>query len=112
LGDAAAPRQVADVGWDGTELVAFRIHVPSEILFDNSGKPIQRGNILEWEQPLAARLEGTPVDLHVRMATESILQTTLLLFASTIVAAAATFGIVLWWFARRGRGADMAESHP
>jgi hypothetical protein len=111
VGPPAANR-VQDVGWNGTEAIAFRMHVPSEIVFHNSGEDIQRGNILEWEQALADRLKGEPVDLRVDMATESILYTTLLLFGSTIVAAAATFAMVVWWMARRGREGEMAESHP
>jgi len=107
---APARTAVGDVGWDGTELVAFRMHIPSEIFFNNSGHEIQRGNILEWEQPLAARLDGEPIEVEVHMATESILYTTLLLFGSTVAAAGATFAVVIWWLARRGREADMAES--
>ena len=108
----AAGRDVGDVGWNGGEIVAFRMHLPSEILFHNTGKPPQRGNILEWEQPLTTRLEGEPLELQVRMEPESILYTTLLLFGATMVAVALTFAIVLWWIVRRGRGARLAESHP
>jgi hypothetical protein len=107
----AAGKQVGDVGWDGTETVAFKMHLPSEILFENADSDVERGNILEWEQPLSARLEGEPLQLEAHIATESILYTTLRLFGSTILAVAATFGIVLWWVARHGREADMAESH-
>ena len=105
-----AGKAVGDVGWDGTERVAFRMHLPSEIFYENADSDVQRGNILEWEQPLAARLQGEPLRLEVHVATESILYTTLLLFGSTIVAVAVTFGVVLWWVARRGRETDMAES--
>jgi hypothetical protein len=109
----AAAKEVENVGWDGTELVAFRMHLPSEILFNNApGSVIQRGNILEWEQPLADRLHGTPLQIEAHIATESILRTTLLLFGSTVVAAGISFAIVVWWVARRGRGADVVESHP
>jgi hypothetical protein len=104
---AAAGRDVGDVGWGGSELVAFRVHLPSAIPFHNSAKPIQRGNILEWEQPLADRLAGTPLDIEVDMEPESILYTTLLLFGGTIVAACAAFGLVLWLFMRRGRDAGV-----
>ena len=100
-----ARRDVADVGWDGTEIVAFRMHLPSEILFENSDAEIMRGNILEWEQPLAARLDGQPLELRVQMAPETILYTTLLLFGSTVLAAAAAFAGVIWWLTRRGRHA-------
>ena len=103
-------RDVGNVGWDGHEVIAFRMHVPSEILFENSAEDVRRGNILEWEQALSARLHGEPLDLRVQMAPESILYSTLLLFGSTIVAAAITFALVLWWVARRGRPTDVAES--
>ena len=105
-----AGRDVGTVGWDGSELIAFRMHVPSEILFENSAEDVRRGNILEWEQPLSARLRGEPLDLRVQMAPESILYSTLLLFGSTILVAVLAFALVLWWVARRGRPADVAES--
>ena len=107
----AAGSAVGEVGWTGEEIVAFRMHVPSEILFHNTPSRQQdRGNILSWEQPLAARLQGEPLELRVRMEPESILYTTLLLFGATIVAAALTFAVILWWMARRARGAHLAES--
>jgi hypothetical protein len=86
------------------------MHIPSEIPFHNSPRPPQRGNILEWEQPLAARLRGTPLELRVTMEPRSILYSTLILFGSTILAVAATFAIVIWWVVRRGRAAAAAES--
>ncbi|MSO45881.1 MAG: hypothetical protein EXQ59_03825 [Acidobacteria bacterium] len=98
------------VGWTGQELVAFRMHLPSEIPFHNSPGSVQRGNILEWEQPLADRLKGAPLDLQVQLEPESILHTTLLLFGSMVVAAAVTFALLIWWVARRGRHGEMAES--
>ena len=107
----SAGRQPGDVGWKGDELVAFRVHVPSRIPFHNApSRKVERGNILAWEQPLASRLKGVPLDVQIQMEPQSILSRTLLLFGSTIVAAAATFGVVLWWVARRGRAAEMAES--
>ena len=98
------------IGWDGTELVAFRMHLPSEILFENSPEDVHRGNILEWDQPLDARLRGEPLDFRVQMSPDSILYSTLVLFGSTIVAAAATFAAFLWWAARRGRHREQVES--
>lgn len=105
----SAGREVRGVGWDGSEQVAFRMHLPSEILFHNSSADVRRGNILEWEQPLSLRANGEPLELRVQMAPESILYTTLLLFGSTVVAAALTFAAVVWWLVRRGRH-DIAES--
>jgi len=100
---------VPDVGWTGDELVAFRIHVPSEIPFHNSPGGVLRGNILEWEQPLRDRLAGDELDLQVSMEADSILYTTLILFGSTIVAAAFAFGGAVWWLRRRGRPARIAD---
>ena len=105
----AAAKAVGDVGWNGNELVAFRMHIPSVIAFHNApSKKVQRGNILEWEQPLAERLKGVPIDVEVNMEPDSILYTTLLLFGSTIVLAAVVFGVVIWRVAqaraRRSRG--------
>jgi hypothetical protein len=100
----AAAREVGDVGWTGAELVAFRMHIPSEIPFHNApSREVSRGHILEWEQPLTARLAGEPIEITVQMAPESILYTTLMLFGSTIVAAALTFAVVIWLVVRKGR---------
>ena len=100
---AAANKPIPDVGWEGTELVSFRLHIPSVIPFHNApSREVRRGNIVEWEQPLAARLQGEPLAIEVHMEPESILYSTLLLFASTIVAAALTFALVIWWVVKRG----------
>ena len=107
---AATRQEVGDVGWDGSELVAFRMHIPSRIPFHNSPGDVLRGNILEWDQPMSDRLEGVPLDLQVQMEPQSILYSTLILFGGTVVAAALTFGLVIWWVARRGRRAELAES--
>ena len=106
---ARAP--VEDVGWTGEELVLFKMHLPSEIVFHNApSREVERGNILEWPQPLTERLDGVPLDMQVHIETTSILSTTLLLFGSTIVAVAVTFALVVWLIARRGRAADLEES--
>ena len=89
-----------------TELVAFRMHLPSRITYHNApSHRTERGNILEWEQTLADRLRGTPIDIDVQMETQSILARTLLLFGTTIVAAFVTLAVVIWWVARRGHAA-------
>ena len=107
---APARKPVGDVGWTGAELVAFRMHLPSQIPYHNAteGK-VQRGNILEWEQRLSDRLAGAPLDIQAHMATQSILYSTLLLFGATVVAAAATFAAIIWWIARRGSGSNVEE---
>jgi hypothetical protein len=104
---AAAGKAVGEVGWSGREIVAFRLHLPSEIPFHNSPGTVRRGNILVWEQPLSERLKGVPIDIHVDLEPSSILYTTLVLFGSMILAAAAAFGLAVWWLVRRGRDADV-----
>jgi hypothetical protein len=103
-----AGKSVGDVGWDGTELVAFRMHLPSRITYHNApSRRTERGNILEWEQSLADRLRGSPINVDVQVETQSILARTLLLFATTAIAALATLALVIWWIARRGRSRDL-----
>jgi hypothetical protein len=110
---APAGKNVGDVGWDGSELITFRMHLPSKIGYNNApSRRTERGNILEWEQTLADRLRGAPIDIDVQIATQSILARTLLLFGSTIVAAFATLAAIIWWVARRGRDSEVAESRP
>jgi hypothetical protein len=109
-----APPGAATPGirWTGGEQVVFKMHIPSEIPYHNApSRKTERGNILRWEQPLAARLKGEPLDVEVRMEPESILYSTLLLFGFAIVAAALTFGVVIWWVVRRGRD-DVGATHP
>lgn len=108
---AAAGREVGEVGWDGSEIIGFRIHVPSEIDFHNApSRRTERGNILVWEQALSERRQGTPIELHVQMQSRSILSDTLMLFGSAMLAALVTLALVIWWVARRGRGPEVAES--
>ena len=101
----ASGKPVGDVGWEGDELVSFRLHIPSVIPYHNApSREVRRGNIVEWEQPLAARMNGEPIEIEVDMQPESILYSTLILFASTIVAAVLTFAVVIWWVVKKGRG--------
>jgi hypothetical protein len=110
VGAPAAGKAIEDVGWDGSELIAFRLHVPSKITYHNTpSHETERGNILEWEQTLTDRLQGTPIDIQVQMETQSILARTLLLFGSTIVAAILTFAAVIWWVSRRGRDSEISQ---
>jgi len=108
----AAAEHASVAGWTGGEMVVFKMHIPSEIPYHNApSRQTERGNILRWEQPLEARLKGEPLDVEVRMEPESILYSTLLLFGLTIVAAAITFGVVIWWVVRRGRDEDVGATH-
>jgi len=101
------------IQWTGEEIVSFRMHLPSEILFHNApSHEVKRGNILEWEQPLTERLAGRLVDMEVHIESESILYNTLLLFGFTIVVAAVSLALIVWWIARRGREGEVVEHPP
>jgi hypothetical protein len=46
---------VGEVGWRGTELVGFRLHLPSRVTFHNSPtREVRRGNIIVWDQSLSS----------------------------------------------------------
>jgi len=112
LQNVGAPtgRDPGKVNWDGSELVAFRLHMPSRIVWHNVRRldrdepgDVERGNILTWEQRLSERRAGKPVKMEVRMETESILRRTITLFAGAFVAAIAALGLAIWLTIRRGR---------
>jgi hypothetical protein len=101
---AAVGRDVGDVGWKGNELVAFRMHMPARIQYhDAPSKQVERGNILVWEQSLAERLKGRPINIEARMESESILYTTVTLFAAMAVVVLALFAGIIWWVIRKGK---------
>ena len=108
VGAAASDQSQATAAtWDGDELAAFRIHIPSVVEWHNAGADnLRRGNIVVWEQPLAERLRGVPLDIEVRMEPQSILYSTLLLFAAMFGLVAMVFGGTIWWVARKGRAAS------
>jgi hypothetical protein len=98
-----AGNQGAGPPWNGREIVAFRLHLPSKIRYHNTGRQVGRGNILVWEQSLAERLRGAPLELDARMDAQSILYRTLWLFGVTFLAVAVVFVLVIWWVMRRGK---------
>lgn len=100
----------AGVEWTGQELVAFRVYVPSRVRYHNVKKladgtdgEMERGNIGSWEQTLADRRAGKPIDIEVRMDAESILRRTLWLFAGSLAAAVVTMAGIVFFVKRRGR---------
>jgi hypothetical protein len=105
---ASAGKSSDFAGWNGNEIVAFRLHLPSRIRYHNTQRDVGRGNILVWEESLADRLRSVPVQLDARMDPQSILNTALWLFGLTFVAVAVTFCIVIWWVMRRGAKAKEA----
>ena len=98
---ASAGNDVGIVGWDGDELIAVRLHLPSVVTDNNSPAPVARGNILIWEQPLAERLKGTPLTIEARMEKESILFRTLALFGAMAVLVVITFIAAIWFVKSR-----------
>lgn len=92
----------ARVGWNGSERVAFRLHLPSRITFHNAGADnLLRGNVLRWEQSLQDRLAGVPLDMQARMETQSILYRTLLLFGLMLAVVIVMFAAIIWWIVRK-----------
>jgi hypothetical protein len=98
---ASAANDAGPPVFNGREIVAFRLHVPSKIRHQNTHREVRRGNILEWEQPLADRRRGVPLEFEANMDAQSILYRTLWLFGATFVAVAVAFVIVIWWVMRR-----------
>jgi hypothetical protein len=112
---AMKPGTLKNYGWDGSEIVAFRLHLPSKIRYHtardidtNETVQASRGNILAWEQHLADRLDGQPVNVHVEMESQSILYRTLWLFGGAFAAAVLLLVLLIWWTMRRGRDEDPA----
>jgi hypothetical protein len=109
-------------GLTGDEIVAFRLHIPARIRFQNSrylekdeSRPAARGNIVTWEQRLRERLlakpiayaeDRTPDVMEVRMDRQSILYRTLWLFGIAFVAAMLVIAGLIWLTMRRGAPAS------
>ena len=90
----SAAKDVGNVGWDGQELVAVRLHIPSRVTHHNTpSRLIERGNILAWEQPLASRLAGDPLRVEVRFGVQRILVLTVALFLAVVMVATIAFGM-------------------
>lgn len=110
---AMKPGSLKNYGWDGSEIVAFRLHLPSRIthhtardLETNEVAQASRGNILAWEQHLADRLDGQPVNIYVEMESQSILYRTLWLFGGAFAAAVLLLVLLIWWTMSRGKGPE------
>ena len=119
---AVGPPQVGDPGpvnWTGAELVGFKLHLPSRILYHNvrrleDGEPGEpdRGNILTWEQTLADRRAGRPIEMEVRMLGQSILNRALWLFAGAFVAAVTLLATAVWVVIRRAKAKGQPGQTP
>jgi hypothetical protein len=117
---AAAEKDVGKVGWNGGEIVAFRLHLPSKIRYHNTKREVGRGNILVWEQSLADRRHSVPVVYNAdgrigafdaRIDAQSILYTTLWLFGTTFAAVALAFCVLVVWIVRKRRPGEAGPTH-
>jgi hypothetical protein len=113
--------------WRGDEIIAFRLHLPARIRFQNSryldggeSRPASRGNILTWEQRLHQRLEGRPIAyaedrtpdvMEARMDRDSILFRTLWLFGIAFAAALVVLAALIWLTMRKGRDQVHPPAH-
>lgn len=101
---SAAGKPAGNVGWQGDELVAVRLHLPSRVPFHNApSRTIERGNIITWEQPLTARATGEPLSIEVHLERDSILFQTLALFGGMALLAISTLTLFIWWVWRKGK---------
>lgn len=94
--------------WKGDEVVAFKLHLPSRILYhnardveDGSPRSVERGNILTWEQRFTDRRAGKPIEIDTRIESQPILSRTLWLFGGSFVAAIVSLALIVWLVARR-----------
>jgi hypothetical protein len=121
-------RSLQEVGLTGNEIVAFRLHLPARIRFQNSrwldrdeSRPAARGNIITWEQRLEDRWKGQPIAyaedkssdvMEARMDKESILYRTLWLFGLAFGAALLVLAGLIWFTMRRGAEPEHQEPEP
>jgi hypothetical protein len=121
------PQVIRIPAWRGDEIIAFRLHLPARIRFQNSryldageSRPASRGNILTWEQRLNQRLEGKPIAyaedrtpdvMEARMDRDSILFRTLWLFGIAFAAALVVLAALIWLTMRKGRDAAHPSAH-
>jgi hypothetical protein len=107
---AASNTPASGVNWDGSEVVGFRLHMPSRINYHNAPtRQVERGNILTWEQTLSERLSGTPIEVDVRMDAQSIFARTMTVFLAAAGAAMALLVGAVWWVRRKGQAATRAD---
>jgi hypothetical protein len=99
------PLDAPDVGdRDRGGLMAVRFHLPSRVYsHQNAADGVERGNILSWREAVASALEGRRLEFGAVMDERSILFSTVLLFASSVVLAVLLLAGGLWAVVRRGR---------
>jgi hypothetical protein len=98
------PAEAAEVRGSHEGLMSVRFHLPSKIYeHENAADGVERGNIVGWRQGLPAALAGGRLEFAALMDERSILFSTVILFASTVVAAFAILALAFTLVARKGR---------
>lgn len=107
------------VNWTGQEIVGFKLHVPSRVLYHNvrrlsDGAPGEpgRGNILAWEQRLTDRRAGREIRMAVRMSPQSILNRALWLFTIAFAAAVVLILSIVWVVVRGAKRKQVRSVKP
>jgi hypothetical protein len=91
-------------------LMAVRFHLPSKVhSHRNAFGGVERGNIVGWRQTVAEAVAGRPLEMGAALDSQSILLSTVGLFAAAILAAATLVAGILFWVVRAGRRADKPE---
>lgn len=99
------PLDAPDLGpRDREGLMAVRFHLPSKIYgHHNAAEGVERGNILGWRQEVSTALDGGRLALGAVMDQRSILFSTVVLFAGTVILAVLLLAVAIWAIVRRGR---------
>jgi hypothetical protein len=105
------PPGAPDVGpRDRDGLMAVRFHLPSKVFeHKNATRGVERGNIVGWEQDVAAARDGRPLPFGAVMDQRSILGSTVALFSAAIVLALLTLGLGLYAVFRKGHRERAAQ---
>jgi hypothetical protein len=85
-------------------LMAVRFHLPSKVHeHKNAFEGVERGNILSWRQEVQQAFDGQKLEMGAVMGRRSILLATVMLFAGSILAAAAAVALLLYLAYRKGK---------
>ncbi|MFQ5790822.1 MAG: hypothetical protein ACE5JI_10140 [Acidobacteriota bacterium] len=84
-------------------LVSLRIHLPSPVRYHNSPAGIEPGNIIGWEQTLAAHLRGDPLAVEVHFDRRTVLSITLMIIGAALAMVVSAISLTLWSLVRAGR---------
>jgi hypothetical protein len=85
-------------------LMAVRFHLPSKIyVHRNAFGGVERGNIVGWRQDVARGLAGQPLEFGAEIGRQSILLSTVSLFAAAIVGGLAVIAVAVLWIRHTGQ---------